>query len=212
MDEAFHDLIREKFAAEDTVLQSIQDAIAERGLPAITIRPEEGRLLQFFLRSIGAQTVVEIGTLAGYSGIWLARALPPGGTLITVERDPERAELAERFFAQAELTDRARVHIGEAPVVLDEVAAAGPFDAVFIDANKREYPAYLDWAVDNVRVGGLILAHNAFFGGRVTDPDMQDDPNVQGLHAAIDRVATDPRLDGMIFPIGDGILAALKIA
>jgi predicted O-methyltransferase YrrM len=137
--------------------------------------------------------------------------LPEGGQLISVERDPDRADLTRRFLAEGGLADQVEVRVGKAPGVLADLSADGPFDAVFIDANKDAYPAYLDWALDNVRLGGLILAHNVFMSGRIADPEAQADRNIESMQTFNHRIATDPRLDGMLIPIGDGIAAARRI-
>lgn len=211
MDEALIQYVRDLFAPEDAHLQAVHAESHARGLPQIHIRPEEGRMLQFLLGLVGAQRVLEIGTLAGYSATWIARGLPEDGRLISLEIDPDRAELTRTFLARAGLADKVHIRVGEAPAVLAELTGDGPFDALFIDANRAAYPAFLDWALENVRVGGLIIAHNAFWGGRVVDPAQQSDRQVQGLLEFNRRLARDPRLDGMIIPIGDGISAARRI-
>lgn len=211
MTDDLHAYISALFGGEDAVLESIRETMDASGLPAIEVEPENGRLLQFLLVVAGARRVAEIGTLAGYSGIWLARALPEDGRLITLEKDPERAEIARESFAQAGLADRVSVRVGEAPGGLHALSADGPFDAVFIDADKARYPAYLDWALENLRPGGLVLAHNAFMYGAVIDPARQEDADVRGMRAFNQRLSDDPRLLGVIIPIGDGIAAAVRV-
>lgn len=211
MDDALIQYLRDLFAPEDDHLRALREQSVEQGLPQIHIRPEEGRILQFLLGLIGARRVLEIGTLAGYSATWIARGLPEGGQLISVERDPERAALTREYLASAGLADRVEVRVGEAPGVLSDLSAAGPFDAVFIDANKDAYPAYLDWALDNVSPGGLILAHNAFMRGRIADPAAQSDKDIQSMQAFNHRIARNPHLDGVIIPVGDGIVAARRL-
>ncbi len=130
--------IRQLFAPEDRVLQSVRTNTLAYGLPEIQIRPEEGKMLQFLAALIGARRVLEIGTLAGYSGIWLARGLPPGGTLITLELDPRHAQIARQHFALAGVSDRVQIMEGSAPASLERLAGAEPFDMVFLDANKEE--------------------------------------------------------------------------
>jgi predicted O-methyltransferase YrrM len=211
VDDALTQYMCDLFAPEDDHLRTLHAEITSRGLPQIHIRPEEGRMLQFLLGLVAARHIVEIGALVGYSTTWIARGLPAGGHLISVERDPDRADLTRGFLVEAGLADRVEVRIGEAPGVLVDLSADSPFDAVFIDSSKDVYPACLDWALDNVHPGGLILAHNAFWFGRVVDPDAQADKQVQALQTFNRRMATDPRLDGMIIPIGDGIIAARLI-
>lgn len=203
---------RDLFAREDEALRAIRARSDAHGLPRIHIRPEEGLMLQFLLTAIGARRVVEIGTLAGYSGTWMARALPAGGRLITLEIDPEHAAVARESFEQAGVADRVEVRVGHALESLKALSDEGPFDAVFIDAAKRDYPAYLDWSVENIRTGGLIMAHNAFWHGRVVRPDWQDNPDVKGLRLFNRRLAEDPRLLATIIPVGDGIAVAVRLA
>jgi caffeoyl-CoA O-methyltransferase len=211
VDDALIQYVCDLFAPEDDHLRVLRDESIAQGLPQAHIHPEEGRMLQFLLGLIGAHRVLEIGTLAGYSATWIARGLPDGGHLISLDRDPDRADLTRGLLAEAGLSDRVEVRVGEAPGVLSDLAAEGPFDAIFIDANKDAYPAYLDWALDNIRPGGLIMAHNAFMRGRIADPDAQSEYNVQSMQTFNHRIADDPRLDGMIIPIGDGIVAARLI-
>lgn len=202
--------IRELFAQEDDLLREAREEAIEQGLPAIHVQPEEGQMLQFLLKAVGARRVLEIGALFGYSGVWLARALPEGGRLFTLEKDAERARLVRETFRRADLSDRTEVRVGQAPGGLEALASEGPFCAVFVDADKASYPEYLDWALENVRMGGLVLAHNAFQRGRVLDPD-QTEAAVEGVRAFNRRLAEDPQLFGTIIPIGDGIAAAVRV-
>jgi caffeoyl-CoA O-methyltransferase len=209
--EAVEEYVRDLFGHEDAHLAEIRSRTLEEGLPQISVAPEEGRLLQFLIRLSGAKRVVEVGTLAGYSGTFIARALPEDGRLITLERDDHHAEVAERLFGEAGLADRVEVRLGDALASLETLSAEGPFDAVFIDANKNGYPQYLDWAVENVRVGGLIMAHNALWSGRVAHPEENDTPDLHGLMAFNRRISEDNRLLGVIIPMGDGLAAAVKV-
>jgi caffeoyl-CoA O-methyltransferase len=209
--EARMQYIREMFAPEDDTLRAIRERAYERGLPKIHVDPAEGRMLQWLLATVRARRVVEIGTLGGYSGAWMARALPEGGRLISVEYDPEHAEVARESFREAGLADRVEVRVGRAPGALESLTAEGPFDAVFIDADKPHYADMLAWATENVRLGGLVMAHNAFRRDRVLDPAEHDDPDVRGVRTFNRHMAEDPRLDSVIIPIGDGIAAAIRI-
>ena len=198
------------FAEEDAPLQLAREDSAEVGLPAISIKPEEGRFLQFLVRACGARKAVEIGTLGGYSGTWIARGLLPGGKLISLDREPKHAEVARSHFAAAGLSDVIEVHIGEALNLLSDLSAEAPFDFVFIDADKIGYPAYFNWAVDNLRTGGIIAAHNAFRKGSIAGIKEDDD------HSALMRqfnqdFADDRRLISTIYPAGDGTLIGVKI-
>lgn len=196
------------FAPEDAVLSDLRHAMGAVGLPEIYISAEEGRLLQVLLRAIGARRVVELGTLGGYSAVWMARALPESGRLITVERDPARAELARRHIGRAGLESRVEVRVGEALELLDGLAAEGPFDAVFIDADKENYPRYLDWCLNVVRSGGLVIGDNAFQEGEVVDDSAQN-AEVRGIREFNRRLASDPRLTSIVVPTRDGVAIAV---
>ncbi|MGH2523722.1 MAG: O-methyltransferase, partial [Anaerolineales bacterium] len=197
--------IADLFAAPDPVLRQVFESIPRRGLPAITIKPEEGKFLQFLVRVSGAHRAVEIGTLGGYSGIWLARGLLAGGKLITLEKEPHHAEVAQEHFALAGLADRVDLRLGDAHALLPALSAEGPFDFCFIDAEKSGYPAYLDWALANVRPGGVIAAHNAFRAGAILD-QADRSPDTEAMRAFNQRFAREPRLLSTVFPAGDGML------
>jgi predicted O-methyltransferase YrrM len=196
------------FAPEDEILLDLRREIVERDMPRIAITAEEGRLLQVLLRAIGARSIVELGTLGGYSAIWMARALLPGGRLVTVEREAERAELARRYVKRAGLEDRVTVVQGEARATLVRLADSGPFDAVFIDADKESYPAYLEWCSENVRRGGLVIADNAFRSGRVLEVDIED-LGVRGIQEFNRRLARDARYTSIVVPTRDGMAIAV---
>ncbi|HEX9106164.1 MAG TPA: O-methyltransferase, partial [Longimicrobiales bacterium] len=198
------------FAREDALLRDLNAEIERRGLPHIQIGPQQGRALQLLLRAIGARRVLEIGTLGGYSAIWMARALPPDGRLVTLELAEERAALAREFIRRAGLADRVEVAVGPAADTLRRLLEEGgecAWDACFIDADKDSYPAYLRWARRLVRVGGLILADNAYRAGAVLHPPQG------GEAAAIDqfnrKLARDRGLLSTILPLGDGLAVAL---
>ncbi len=206
--EACDRYVTELFATEDEVLADLREEIVEAGLPLIHIDAAEGRLLQVLLGTIQARKVIELGTLGGYSAIWMARALPADGRLITLELEPERAELARRYIRRAGLEDRLEVRVGEALVLLGELAGDGPYDAVFIDADKENYPAYLDWCAANVRSGGLVIGDNAFKSGAVLD-NSTSDAGVLGIQEFNRRLATDPRFTSIVVPTRDGVAIAL---
>ena len=205
--EACDAYIRRLFGSEDEVLRDLRREITESDLPEICISPEEGRLLQVMLRCVGARRVLELGTLGGYSAIWMARALPAGGELLTVEREEMRAELARRYVQRAGLMGIVEVVVGEAGAILEDLSEAGPFDAVFIDADKESYPAYLDWCLDHVRDGGLVIADNAFKAGTVVEES--EDPAVRGIQEYNRRIAEDSRLTSIIIPMRDGVAVTL---
>ena len=203
--------ISELFAQEDAALERARQDSPARGLPAINIKPEEGKFLQFLVRASGAMKAVEIGTLGGYSGIWIARGLPPGGKLFTLEIQPAHAEVARQHFEAAGILDRVEVRIGEANQLLGDLAGEAPFDFIFIDADKPGYPAYLDWALENIRLGGIIAAHNAFRKGSVmglSEPDAYTEIMQDFNH----RFAHEERLLSIIYPAGDGTLVGVRVA
>lgn len=197
--------VRDLFAREDALLAELRADIPRHGMPEIQISPTLGRLLQLLLASIGASRVLEIGTLGGYSALWMARALPPGGRLVTLELDPEHAAFAREYADRAGLDGVIEVRVGDARELLAGLVRERPepFDAVFIDADKESYPEYLDRALELVRSGGLILADNAFRDGRVVADD--PDPATRGILEYNARVAGDDRLDSTIVPIRDGL-------
>ena len=209
-DDRHAEYITRQFARPDPVLEQVLAAIPARGLPAITVKPEEGRFLQFLVRANGARRVVEIGTLGGYSGIWIARGLPADGKLITLEIEPKHAQVAREHFALAGLDGKVDLRLGDANTTLPKLAAEGPFDACFIDADKQGYGAYLDWALANVHPGGLIAAHNAFRGG-MTLNDADKSPEAGVMRDFNRRFATEPRLLSTIYPAGDGMLIGVVL-
>jgi len=202
--------ITQLFADEDSHLKQAREESPQLGLPAISIQPEEGRFLQFLVRACGARKAVEIGTLGGYSGTWIGRGLLPGGKLISLDKEPKHAEVARKHFAEAGLDEVIEVLVGDAHRLLLEIKSQGPFDFVFIDAEKPGLPAYFDWAIKNIRTGGIIAAHNAFRKGSVVGLKQDDD------HSALMRqfnqqVASEERLISTIYPAGDGTLISVKI-
>ena len=209
MDERLERYVAELFAVEDPVLIRVRARHAEAGLPAIHISPEEGKLLLVLLRAIGAATVLELGALGGYSGIWLARALPPHGRLTTIEKDPRHATLARQAFAEAGLQDRARLIEGAALDVLPTLPPG--FDAVFVDADKEPLADYFEWSVRLLRPGGLLLCDNAFFHGAVVDPADRS-ATAQGVRAFNRLAATDARVVSAVVPIRDGLVVGVKVA
>lgn len=209
MDERLERYVTELFAAEDPVLSAIRARHEALNLPPILISPDEGKLLYVLLRAVGAARVLEIGALAGYSGVWIARALAPGGALITIEKDPRHAELARRAYGEAHLAERVRLIEGAALDVLPTLAPG--FDAVFVDADKAPLPEYFDWSLRLLRPGGLLLCDNAFFHGAVVDPSDRS-PDVEGVRAFNRLAATDARVVAAVAPIRDGLVIGVKVA
>jgi caffeoyl-CoA O-methyltransferase len=151
--------------------------------------------------------VVEIGTLAGYSAIWMARALPPDGKLYTIEKSSKHAQIAQASFQRAGLDKKIELREGAASDWLPKLVGQGPFDFVFIDADKEGYPDYLNWAVENLRLGGIVTAHNAFRHGAVLAPKTNEDRGMDDFNKLI---ASDPRLESVILAVGDGMAAGIK--
>jgi caffeoyl-CoA O-methyltransferase len=203
--EALSGYIADLFAAEDPLLEEVRAEAGRQGLPDIAISAEVGRLLQVLLTAIGARRALEIGTLAGYSAIWIARALGPEGRLVTLEIDPARADLARSLFQRAGLDDRIEVMVGDAAETAARLAGHGErFDAVFIDADKERYETYLELALQMVRPGGLVLADNALWSGRILE-DPPEDGATAALQAFNRALARHPRLVSTIVPVRDGV-------
>jgi predicted O-methyltransferase YrrM len=197
------DYLAALFAPEDSTLLTLREEADRSGLPPISISPDEGRLLQVLLRAIGARRVLEVGTLGGYSAIWIARALPPDGALLTFEIDPNYAEFARRHIARAGVADRVEVRVGRALDLLPALDGER-FDAIFLDADKEPLPTYFDWSLRLLRPGGLIIADNALWGGRVLDGRV-DDEATRAVREFNRRLATDPRVTGIVVPTHDGV-------
>ena len=179
----------------DSGLMSALEASEAAGLAAINVSAAQGKLLQLLALSIRAETILEVGTLGGYSTIWLARALPDGGRLVSLEIDPATAAVARANINRAGLSDRVEIRTGAAVRSLAELEAAGfgPVDFAFIDADKQNNVAYFRSALRMSRPGGLIVIDNVVRGGRVTDPDSTD-PSVIGTRAVVEAIAAEPRV------------------
>jgi predicted O-methyltransferase YrrM len=192
---AVDEYVTATLAPHDEVLEAALEASEEAGLPAIQVSPPQARLLQILARAIDARTALELGTLGGYSTIWLARALPEGGRLITLEADTEYAAVARDNIARAGLGDRVELRIGPALATLARLAAedAGPFDFVFIDADKVHTPDYFAWALERTRPGGLIVADNVVRGGTLADGSGED-ATVAAQRRLHEAIAAEPRV------------------
>ncbi|MCY3765356.1 MAG: O-methyltransferase [Gemmatimonadetes bacterium] len=201
---------REVFAREDELLKGVMPGAASQGLPRISISPESGKTLYLLAKAIGARRILEFGSLAGYSGIWLARALPVDGRFISLEVDPKHAEVSRKNLAAAGLADRTEVRVGEGAALMRDVADEGPFDLVFIDADKENYPVYLDYALENTRVGGLIVADNANGHGHVHE-SLDTGDGRRGIQEYNRRVAGHPGLVSNIIPVGGWLAVSLVL-
>lgn len=204
------DSITKMFAPEDEGLQSALREASQAGLPAIQISPIQGKLLQLLATMCNAQKILEIGALAGYSGIWLARALPPGGRLITLEVSPAHADVVKKSFARAGVGDRTEVRVGKALDLLPQLANEAPFDLVFIDADKAPYPQYLDWALRYTRTGSIIVADNCIRGGKGLRP--AEDEGTAGVFEYNLRVVNNPHLVSLALPMDDEYTDGFTIA
>jgi predicted O-methyltransferase YrrM len=193
--------LAELTAVEDDVLRNARGRAAAGGMPPVSA--DSGAFLRLAARWVGAQAAVEIGSGAGYSGVWIARGLAPKGILTTIELDPEHQRLAKETYEEAGFSSQVRSILGRALDVLPRLTDRG-YDLAFLDAVKVEYPEYLEHALRLVRPGGVILADNVLWSGRVADPKVTD-PATQGLRAYARLIADDDRLDSVILTIGDGL-------
>ncbi len=181
---------------DEALTAALRDSDAA-GLPHINVAPNQGKLLHLLAQVQGARRILEIGTLGGYSTIWLGRALPGGGRLISLEYDARHADVARRNIERAGLGRQVEVRVGPALESLAKLADQNPepFDLVFIDADKVNNPHYVEWALKLTRPGALIVLDNVVRSGRVTDAD-SDAPDVRGTRAALELIAAHPRLSG----------------
>jgi predicted O-methyltransferase YrrM len=216
--------INERLLQPDPALDNALASADAAGLPPIAITPNQGKLLELLARIHKARSILELGTLGGYSTIWLARALPGGGRLVTLERNPEYAELAQTNISDAGLAEVVDVRVGPALETLPELyeEGVGPFDLIFIDADKQNYPGYLEWSLKLSRVGTLIIGDNVVRAGAILDPEA-DDPCFEdggvaaGVRRLYEMLAAEPRVTATaIQTVGakghDGFAVALVTA
>jgi caffeoyl-CoA O-methyltransferase len=215
---AVDNYITDLFVPPDPALDAAIQATSDAGMPPINVAPNQGKLLHILALAHGARAILEIGTLAGYSTIWLARTLPAGGKLITLEADPKHAAVARANIARAGLADIVEVRVGKALDSLPQLAAEGhgPFDVVFIDADKPNTAAYFEWALKLTRRGSLIIVDNVVRDGAVID-ESSADASVQGVRRFNAALAAEPRVSATaIQTVGskgyDGLAIAVVIA
>lgn len=189
---AVDDYFAQLLAPEDDHLKSALSDNAENDLPAHDVSATQGKMLALYARMVGATRILEIGTLGAYSTIWMARALPIGGKVVTIEYNERHAATAQRNIDRAGLSQSIDLHVGKALDVLPTLA--GPFDLIFIDADKPNNPHYIRWALQLSRPGTVIIGDNVVRGGAVKDP-ASEDANVQGVRAYLEFIAAEPRLD-----------------
>jgi predicted O-methyltransferase YrrM len=187
--------ITEKIVLQDEALNAALAANAAAGLPAIDVTAPQGKLMNLLAQIQGARTILEIGTLGGYSTIWLARALPPGGRLITLEAEPKHAQVAQTNIARSGLAHQVDLRLGPALETLQDVFSeyGATFDFVFVDADKVNTPEYFKWSPRLCRPGALIIVDNVIRNGAVADPASEDE-NVQGMRRFFDMVSAEPRV------------------
>jgi caffeoyl-CoA O-methyltransferase len=209
------DYINDLFIKEDQALLKVADSIQDAGIPAISVSANQGKFLHLLAKLVNAKKILEMGTLAGYSTIWMARALPPDGQLISLEFDPVHAEVARKNIMRAKLDSLVDIRIGKALDLLPQIEAAGeaPFDMIFIDADKPPYTEYFQWAVRLSRPGTLIVTDNVIRDGKVLDND-SDDENVIGVQRFNKMLAGNTAVDATIIQtVGekdhDGIALAI---
>ncbi|MGN7383174.1 MULTISPECIES: O-methyltransferase [unclassified Paenibacillus] len=198
----------ESLLGPDPDLERVLERIRKKDMPEVSIAPGYGKLLTILVRISGAQQILEIGALGGYSGICLARGLGDGGQLVSLELKPEYAELARYHMEEAGLGDKVEYRIGEALISLEALAVEGrTFDFFFIDADKGNYPAYLDWAIKLANPGAIIVGDNTFMRGKTVNPEKQGNSVVK-MRQFNERITSDERLEGVLLPAYDGLAIA----
>jgi caffeoyl-CoA O-methyltransferase len=203
--------IEVRFAPQDEALEAAVRESRRAGLPEIQVSPNEAKLLQLLAEMVGAGRILEVGTLGGYSAIHFGRALPEDGTLVSLEIDERHAEVARKNVERAGLSGKVEIRVGDARELLARIAESGegPFDVVFIDADKDGYPEYLEWAMRLTRPGSLILGDNTVRGGSILDPR---DDSARATNEFNERIAGDPRLSAILLPILRERIDGLTIA
>jgi caffeoyl-CoA O-methyltransferase len=204
------DYIAQVYAPEDEALHEIRQRSQQAGLPDIQVAALDARHLEVLARACRARRAVEIGTLGGYSGVSLLRGMGKQGVLDTVELEAKHAEVARESFRKNGFVKRVRIHVGEATKVLRRLGKRGPFDLCFVDADKEGYPAYLTWAAENLRKGGLVILDNAFlFGNLAKAPS--GDAAIAAMQAAHEMLAKSGRFLATVLPTGEGLAVGVKI-
>ena len=201
--------VAERTTREDDFLRDLKKAATAAGIPSIWIAPEQGSFMQILLRAARAREVIEVGTLAGYSAIVMARALPDDGRVRTIELSPAHARFAEDWVARSNMAGKVVVHTGAGMDVLPGFEDNSA-DAAFLDADKKSYPLYLREALRILRRGGLVMVDNAFAFGQLLDPSPSD-PEVGAMKAFNDHMAGVAGLQSVIVPIGDGLWVGVKL-
>ena len=206
LNEELYQYIVSTFAEEDEILKALIKESEEKKFPMIQVSPENGKFLQLLIRTIKAKNILEIGTLSGYSAIWMARGLPEGGKLTTLEINQRHAEVARKYIKRAGLESKVQVKVGKALDLTDKLSGE-KFDFVFIDADKEGYPDYLEKVIPMMNRGGLICADNALRDGQVVSE--RPDEGTKGVQKFNRMTAQDERLYSLLVPISDGVTVSL---
>lgn len=204
------DYAQELFVREDPLLAELRAEQEARGFPLIQVPARTAHLLGILIRAVGARKVVEVGTLGGYSALWMAKALPNDGRLVTLEKSPDHAALAREFIDRAGRAEMVEVRVGDALDLLHELGPDGGWDVMFVDADKERYGVYLRHAERLLRPGGLLLADNVFWQGRVLDDTGDADGATRALQDFNRALAGHDRFDATILPVGDGVAVAVR--
>ena len=206
--------INEFFVEECEDLMRAKKSIEENNLPKINIGADEGKILYFLIKATGAKNIIEIGTLAGYSTLWMAKALPEGGHITTIEACDKEFEVSKTNFKASQYNDKITLLKGDAHKVLSNLKNDKSFDMIFIDAEKKGYPKYLDWAEDNLQKGGLIVGDNTFLFGAVYDEEneygVKNPKMVEAMNEFNSRVGNTDKFDSIIIPTVEGLTVAIK--
>jgi caffeoyl-CoA O-methyltransferase len=203
------------FSPQDAILEEIVERSKARGLPAIQVGPMDGLHLEILTRISGAKKAVEIGTLGGYSGVCIARGMGPQGILYTFDADRKHTEVAIESFRRAGVAEQVKTFIGPASQNLPKINNDGPFDLVFVDADKTGYPDYLQWAAENLRIGGLLIGDNTLGWGMIADQkfeDAEDEAAIRALQKFNQNAgAQNSRFRATLLPTGEGLTVAVKV-
>ena len=206
LNEELYQYIVDTFTEEDDILKSVIKETEEKHFPMIQVSPENGKFLQLMIRMISAKRVLEVGTLTGYSAVWMARGLPEDGKLKTLEIEAKHAEVARKYIQKAGLDKKAEVLVGDALELMNKLSRE-KFDFVFIDADKERYPLYLEKALSMTNEGGIICADNTLRDGEIVSK--KPDKGTQGVQIFNRMMANDKRLYSLLVPISDGVTVGL---
>ncbi len=204
----------EVFGLDDPDLIEVRKQLERQELSFMAISPLEGRILQFLIRAFGSRKIVEVGTLFGYSALCMAKVLPEGGKLITIEKNPAHHAIAQKMFGASRVGGTIEALSGDANDVLKGIEGQGPFDLIFIDANKAGYVDYLNWAEKNVRRGGLIVGDNTFLFGAMwgESDDREAGPSqIRGMKEFNSRLADSTKYNSILIPTHEGLTVAQRI-